>query len=217
MAAPEPVKQVSITVDSRESRSGILAKLSGIPGVTVEQRELSSGDFLIGNGTAIERKAATDFVISVMEGRLFEQLARCSIEHERTVVLIEGDIYQTRSAISPEALDGALSYISLLSGASLMFSPSVARTPFIIHRMALHIQHGLGYSIPMRTAKPKPAVAAQYLLEGLPTVGPKAAQLLLDHFGSPRRVFSASRADLLGVKGIGPKTVDAITLALGDQ
>lgn len=207
-------KQVTIVADSRETRSGIALKLGHIPGVSVEQRELSSGDYLIGGGIAVERKSASDFVMSLMEGRLFEQLSRLSIEHERVVVLIEGNVYETRSAISFEALDGALSYLTLLSGASLIFSPSLARTPFVLHRMALHAQHGLGYSLPLRSAKPKGPAAAQFLLEGLPTVGPRAAQALLAHFGSPRAVFAASRDELLAVAGIGPKSADAILAAL---
>ena len=133
---------------------------------------------------------------------------------EGDVLLLWGPIYDTRSSIAPEALDGAISYISLLSGASLIFSPSLARTPHILHRMALHATHGLGYEIPLRAGKPKGPAAAQYLLEGLPTVGPKAAQALLAHFGSPRGVFSASREQLLSVKGIGPKSADAILAAL---
>ncbi len=207
-------KPVTIVADSREARSGIASRLAKIPGVTLEQAELSSGDYLIGNGIAVERKAASDFVISLMEGRLFDQLARMAIEHERVVVLIEGDIYETRSAIAPEALDGAISYIALLSGASLISSPSVARTPHILHRMALHAVHGLGYQIPLRACKPKGPAAAQYLLEGLPSVGPNAAQALLAHFGSPRSVFAATREQLLAVKGIGPKSADAILAAL---
>lgn len=207
-------KPVTITTDSRETRAGIALKLQAIPGVTVQQAELTSGDYLIGHGVAVERKAATDFVISLMEGRLFDQLARMSIEHERAIVLVEGNIYETRSAITPEALDGALSYISLLSGASLIHSPSLARTPFILHRMALHVQHGLGYQIPIRAAKPKGPAAAQYLLEGLPGVGPKLAQVLLAHFGSPRAVFAATRDELLKVKGLGPKSADTIIVAL---
>lgn len=214
MADNAVIKPVTIVADSRETRSGIATKLARIPGVTVEQAELSSGDFLIGGGFAVERKAATDFIVSIMEGRLFDQMARMAIEHERVVVLVEGDIYDTRSSIAPEALDGAISYISLLSGASLIFSPSLARTPHILHRMALHATHGLGYEIPLRAGKPKGPAAAQYLLEGLPTVGPKAAQSLLAHFGSPRGVFSASREQLLSVKGIGPKSADAILAAL---
>ena len=97
----DDIKPVSIVADSRESRSGIAKALAKIPGVTVEQAELSSGDYLIGGGCAVERKAAVDFVTSLMENRLFEQIAKMSVEHERTVILVEGDIYGTRSAIAP--------------------------------------------------------------------------------------------------------------------
>ena len=65
--------------------------------------------------------------------------------------------------------------------------------------MAVHLQHGLGYIVGMRSNKPKGQLAARYILEGLPTVGPKAAQSLLEHFGSPRRVFAATRDELLQV------------------
>ena len=213
-SAKDGIKPVIITADSRESRSGIALKLQNLPGVSLEQAELTSGDYLIGPGVAVERKAASDFVISLMEGRLFDQLARMAIEHERAIVLVEGNIYETRSAISPESLDGALSYISLLSGASLIHSPSLARTPYILHRMALHVQHGLGYELPLRAGKPKGPAAAQYILEGLPSVGPKLAQVLLAHFGSPRAVFSATREELLQVKGLGPKSADTIIAAI---
>lgn len=208
------IKPITITADSRETRSGIPAKLEKLPGVTLHQAEMSSGDYLLAPGVAVERKAASDFVISLLEGRLFEQLARLVIEHERVIILVEGDIYATRSAIAPEALDGALSYLALLSGASLIHSPSVARTPYLLHRMATHLQHGLGYLIPVRTSKPKGPAAALYLLEGLPGVGPNLARVLLEHFGSPRAVFSASRESLLQVKGLGAKTADGILAAL---
>ena len=209
------VKPVTITVDSRESRSGIPNKLGTIPGVTVDQVELIAGDYLIAPGVAVERKSATDFIASVVEGRLFDQMARMLIEHDRAIVLVEGSLYDTRSAIGPEAIDGALSYISLLSGASLMVSPSLARTPYLLHRMALHLQHGLGYTVPLRAGKPKGPAISQYLLEGLPGVGPALAIALLTHFGNPRAVFSASREALLQVKGVGPKSADAILSALG--
>ena len=47
-------KPVTIVADSREARSGIASRLAKIPGVTLEQAELSSGDYLIGNGIAVE-------------------------------------------------------------------------------------------------------------------------------------------------------------------
>lgn len=209
-------KPVTIVVDSRETRAGTATRLEAIPGVTVIRKELPSGDYIIGEGVAVERKAAADLVASIMDGRLFEQLAKMTIEHERVVVLVEGNVYETRSAISEVALDGALSYLSLLSGAQVIASPNVGATVRLLHRMAVHIQHGLGYQIPLRASKPKAPVAlAQFLVEGLPGVGPTTAMALLERFGSPLAVFSASKTDLLAVKGVGPKTADVIRAALG--
>ena len=54
----------------------------------------------------------------------------------------------------------------------------------------------------------------QFLVCGLPGVGPEAARKLLMHFGSARTVFAASVMDLKGCKGIGPKTAEAIASAL---
>ncbi len=215
MPEPASVKPVSITADSRESRSGIAGKLARFDGVAVSQAELPTGDYLIGAGIAVERKDADDFALSIMDGRLFSQVAGMLAEHERVVVLVEGDPYSVRSAIAAESIDGALSYLSLLSGASLAFSPSLAATPRILWRMALHAQHGLGYEIPLRVAKPKlPAILGQYLVEGLPGVGPSTAKRLLAHFGSARAVFNADVDALCAVKGVGRKSAEAILTAL---
>lgn len=209
------IKPVTITADSREARAGIAQKLSLFPGVKVEQSELSSGDYLIGGGFAVERKDATDFVVSLMEGRLFDQLARMLNEHEKVVVLVEGNPYDTRSAIAPESVDGALSYLSLLSGASVVHSPSLGVTPRLLWRMAIHAQHGLGYEIPLRALKPKtPSSVGQYLVEGLPGVGPSMAKRLLAHFGSARAVFNADVEALCRVKGVGEKSALNIIAAL---
>lgn len=156
----------SSPTSGRESRAGIAKALATIS-VTVEQAELSSGDYLIGGGCAVERKAAVDFVASLMENRLFEQMAKMSVEHERTVILVEEDIYETqRHRAHPTALDGALSYISLLSSASLIFSPSIERTPHLLYRMATHTCNMVSaISLGLRSNKPKGSPLARYILE----------------------------------------------------
>lgn len=148
---------------------------------------------------AVERKSATDFITSVIEGRLFDQMARMLIEHDRAIVLVEGSLYDTRSAIGPEAIDGALSYISLLSGASLMVSPSLARTPYLLHRMALHLQHGLGYTVPLRAGKAKAPRSANTCLKAYRASGRRLrsrfwlTSVTLERFFCVARSSSASQ------------------------
>jgi ERCC4-type nuclease len=47
-------------------------------------------------------------------------------------------------------------------------------------------------------------------VQSLPLIGPERAELLLKKFGSVRRVFQASKVELLSVKGLGEKTVKKI-------
>lgn len=207
----DTIKAVTIHVDKSESRSGIPDRLGKIAGVTVEVVDLLSGDYAVGDSVGVERKAASDFVASILDGRLFPQLELLKSEYETGIVLLEGDLRTVRSAIEPAALDGALSYIALLSGVQLIQTADTAHTAALLHRMALHSTHGLGYLVPLRTGKPKDLSAwRQFLLEGLPGVGPGTAKALLAHFGTPHAVLTASAADLATVKGVGQKTIAKI-------
>lgn len=210
------IKQVTIHVDKGESRSGMAERLARIPGVTVDVVDLLSGDYAIADKVGVERKAASDFVASIMDGRLFGQLELLKTEYETGVVLIEGDLRSVRSAIEPVALDGALSYLALLSGIQVLQAVDAAHTAALLHRMALHTTHGLGYELPLRSGKPKTNASwQQYFLEGLPGVGPAMAKTLLAHFGSPHAVVTASTEDLRKVKGVGQRTVEKIHDVLG--
>lgn len=211
------IKPITITVDSRESRSGMYELLQRIPGVTVAQAELECADYCVGEDLlGVERKTANDFCVSIMDGRIFGQIALIKAKFAHAVVLVEGDLRQVQSAIAPEALDGALSYIALLSGVQVLQSRDTAHTAALLYRMGLHIVHGLGYEIPLRVAKPKDnASLHQYLIQGLPGVGPTGAKALLAHFKTPRAVFAATVAELSQVKAFGPKTVARIAEVLG--
>lgn len=209
------IKPVHIIVDTRESASGIVDRLSKMAGVTIERQELTSGDYILAEGCAVERKSANDLVASIMDGRLFDQIARMQIEYQEVIVLLEGDAYQTRSAITPEAIDGALSWLSLLAGISVIHSPDVNTTHRLLYRMAIHKTHGLGYEVNLRACKPKEkASLARYMVEGLPGVGSSTARILLDYFVTPHAVFTATIDDLTKVKGIGKKTAENIFNAL---
>lgn len=100
----------------------------------------------------------------------------------------------------------ALSYLAVLEGITVLNSESAAQTAIQLVTMARHATEGLGYEIALRGAKPKDRSSqAQYLVEGLPGIGPAAAKKLLAHFGSPAKVLLATPDELTQVKGIGAK------------
>lgn len=201
--------------------------LSSIKDVRVEVKKLEVGDYLCAEDVVVERKSAADFVASIFDKRLFEQVAQMTMNYPTAILVIEGDIYDTRSAIKPEALDGALSWLVALAGVSLVPTSGVQHTARIIATIARHAQHGLGYEIPLRYNKPKqvhqhekdPTIKRvyrqqQFLVEGLPGIGPERAKTLLKHFGSPQLLFQASPESIRSVKGIGEKAASEICTVL---
>jgi len=114
-----------------------------------------------------------------------------------------------------------------LAGVSLVPTSGVQHTARIIATIARHAQHGLGYEIPLRYNKPKQAIQdkeeaarnrvfrqQQFLVEGLPGVGPERAKILLKHFGCPQLLFQASPESIRSIKGIGEKAVSEIRAVL---
>lgn len=214
----EAIKTVSITIDSRERPSagyeGIRNGLLRTPGVTLDVSALDAGDFCFGQ-VLVERKSGGDFAASILDGRLFSQTEKMRALCDKPIYLIEGDPYATVSAIDSVALDGALSWLAVLAGVQVVFSSDARRSVGLIHRMAVHEKYGLGYIPPFRSEKPKlKAVLDRYLVEGLPGVGPQTAMRLLEYFGSPIAVFSASAEQLKAVDGIGATTALKIYGAL---
>lgn len=204
-----------IIIDSRESRSPVFAELHRTQGITVEVKELPCADYLPHEHYGVERKDATDFVASIMDRRLFAQVRRMKDEYERQCFIIEGNPYATRSAIAPDAIRGALSYLMAIEGVSVVTVPNATETALLLVTLARHLQEGLGYEVALRANKPKDlGDLTQFLVEGLPGIGPTGAKALVSRFGSAHAVFNASVPDLCSTPGVGKKTAERIHLAL---
>jgi Fanconi anemia group M protein len=206
---------LKIVIDHRESRSPVFKALQSNPDIEVEICELSCGDYLPRSDFGVERKEAGDFVASIMDRRLFAQVLRLKDEYQQVLFLIEGNPYATRSGITPDAIRGAISYLMTIEGVSIVTVDHHRETTSLLLTMARHLQEGLGYEVALRAGKPKnTADLAQYLIEGLPGIGPASAKALLKHFGSAEAVFSADAAALCQAPGVGKKTAERIREAL---
>lgn len=199
--------ETEILVDRAESRCGIERLLLRFSHVRTRSVELSAGDYVVAPGVGVERKAGSDFVASILDRRLFGQIEKLKAEYEFPLILIEGDPLGSVSAIDPYAVLGAISYVATIAKIQLVFSKNVEQSASLLELMARHTQHGLGYVPPLRGQRPKDLSSlAQFVIEGLPGVGPSSAQTLLGAFGSVQKVMTASVDELCTVKGIGKKT-----------
>jgi len=210
-----PKSEVVIEIDHREPEE-FDRIWSTVPNVTVERKHLPLGDFVLNRQAIyVERKRAPeDFEASVIDEdkRLFSQVERMSfIPDAIAFVIIEGDVFGQSKRMTHPAIHGAISYLSVIKGVSVINTVDLESTAYLILKLLVHSAFGLGYQLALRGLKPAAMLdAKRFVLEGLPSVGPGLAQALLERFGSVRGVMNATREQLLQVPGCGPKTADRI-------
>lgn len=200
--------ELVILVDQRERGSGVVEALGRYPDARVEIAQLDAGDYVLSGDVAIERKTTADFVLSILDKRLFSQIKRLQDAFSQPLLIVEGPSLFDRPALHPNALRGALSYVQVLQRIPILFTRDAEDTAEYLHIVARHVQHGLGYEISLHR-KPKaadPQAQQRYVLESLPGVGPKLAVALLEHLGSIEQVLLAEQEALCQVPGVGQIT-----------
>src|SRR6266508_3151701 len=213
--APSAAKPLLIRVDSRERQSPIPALLAAFPDVTLSFAALPSADYLLSDDVAVERKTASDFVSSILDRRLFGQTTRMNVLLPRDMLIIEGDLTQLPHSIDMEAIRGALAFLTVREGITVLQLSDAAETAALLRIMARHAQERMGVPVSLREPRPQiEELYAAYLVEGLPGVGPRRARMLLAHFGSPAAVMCAAAEELSKVPGIGKKSAQRIWQAV---
>jgi DNA excision repair protein ERCC-4 len=122
---------MQISIDYREQASGIIDLLKHAD-IRILVQRLQCGDYLINNSTCVERKTARDFIISIIDGRLFDQIARLKKTDINALLLIEGDPFATNIKIDKNAVQGALISITALWNVPIVFSSSPVETTAIL-------------------------------------------------------------------------------------
>lgn len=204
----EKKNQIVVYVDSREQNSAIADKLESL-GCEVHVKMLDVGDYVLSDAVVVERKTIADFLQSIIDGRLFEQLVNMKSNYEKPLLLIEGDIskiYSIRN-IHKNSIIGALTSAALNYQVPIMFTGSVRETVDFLHNIAKREQLGSSKDIRLRIGRKKMTLAEQqrFIVESLPFVGPKMAKALLKKFGSVREIANAYSKDLQTVENLGEK------------
>jgi Fanconi anemia group M protein len=207
----EATQKPTIIVDSRELGSPTTRELSKYD-ILITQETLSIGDFIISDRTAIERKTAEDFVASIIDGRLFEQISNLKSAYEMPILLIEGESFQTSRNIAPEAVMGAVASIIMDFSVSVVWTRSPQETALLLLSIARREQ-SKGERRPRIRMERKPDSLVheqEFVVAGLPLVDRVIARRLLKAFGTVEKVFVASEKELQNVEGIGKKISDRI-------
>ncbi len=208
-------EQAEIIVDDRENS---IAKSLSRKQVGVVKKRIEVADFIVSEDTAVERKTAEDFVDSIIDNRLFDQLKDLS-QYRRPLIIIEGkEIYKQRN-INQNAVRGALISVAMDYGITVVWSEGREDTARILKQLAEKEQLENEKTVQVRgqasgkTFKQR----KEFIIAGLPGINTKIARRLLNHFGNARAVFKASEKELQEVEGIGSKKAETIIELLEDE
>jgi len=210
----EAKNKIIIFVDTREQASNVVRELSKREDVFIKVKQLELGDYVLSDQVIVERKTVEDFLQSMIDGRLFNQLVDMASNYEKPLMLIEGrqeEIYALRN-IHGNAIKGALTSIALDYHVPIIFTKDLEESVSFLYLIAKREQLGKDRDIRLRIGRKglTQNELQQFIVESLPLIGPTMAKSLLKHFGSIRKLFLASEEKLQKVENIGEKKASEI-------
>lgn len=192
-----PNPKIPIIVDTREKQSLIAANLLEKK-ANIQFEKLEIGDYLIGE-TIIERKTFSDFISSMLDKRLQEQIINIK-KYPKHFLIIEGFYYNYQNQkinIHENAIRGMLLSIATDFQVPIIFTEDEDDTSkFLILTAKKYEKPKQEYSIRQSKTLKTHDEQKQFILEGFPGIGPTTAKQLIKEFKSLDKIFNATKEQL---------------------
>ena len=181
--------------------------------ITYETKNLEVADIIISEDVAIERKTGSDFISSIIDGRLFEQLLLLIDTYPNPVLILEGFDYLAleNTGMNLSSIYGALAYVSYKLGVAVIPTRNIDDTVIVIERIAHREQIEDIKPVLSRRAPKGMSIEERrtFIVEGLLDTGPKKAKTLIEEFETPFDVFIAIKnTNILHTKTGTPKGIE---------
>ncbi len=189
-------KIVHVILDDREHKlKAVLDQKKDT--ITYESKRLDIADIVVTEDVGIERKTGPDFISSIMDNRLFEQLLRLKETYPNAILILEGldDKAINYTGMKISSIYGALAVISYKLNIAVIPTRNLEDTAIVIERIAFREQ--IKDDMPILSRKAPKTMSEDerriFIIEGLVDIGPKKAKRLIDTFHTPDKVFLAIR------------------------
>ncbi|MBI2544998.1 MAG: hypothetical protein HYW22_00135 [Candidatus Aenigmarchaeota archaeon] len=196
----KPKNKTVIIADYREPE--VIEHLKKL-GAHVNEQNLKVGDFVCsGDGIVIERKTHSDFVSSIVDGRIFDQIRYMKENYQRPVIIIEG---HSNREINENALFATVASLVTKYNASLINTKNSHDTAKMILWLAKKEQEDGKADLGFKQGKKSKDVKKlqEFILSSVPGISNVLAKRLLEHFGNVENVLKANEMELSKVKGMG--------------
>ncbi len=204
-------KKLKLIIDHREVPSGLVDELRLLD-VEIDLQQLAVGDFVVSQRVGVERKSTSDFLQSLIDGRLLEQTKVLRETFERPVLILEGGEFYGKRDIHPNAIRGALASIAVDLGVPIVPTKDEQDTALFLATLARReqVQEFKEVALRRKLNGLSTAENQRFIVEGLPGVSAVLAKRLLEHFKTVSTVMCAPEKELQEVNGIGKLKARAI-------
>ena len=181
--------------------------------IDLEIKSLISADFIIqvkdfNDNTkelGIERKVQSDFLNSIIDKRILNQLIALKENFSLQLLIIEGpeNIYKIRN-FHPNAIRGMLSSIAIDYQIPILYTESYRDTASLLKIISQRLDKPRRNISLLNKRKPLTLKEQQeFIIESLPLIGPSLAKSLLQKFKTVKKVINASEEKLKRIDKIG--------------
>jgi len=205
-------KLVTIYADHREKASPTLKTLFSLS-VQLKLEQLAVGDYVLSKDVTVEFKRVPDFVDSLLDGRLLQQIKILKDSVLKPLIIVEGEesLFTVRQ-VHANAINGMLATITVSYGIPILFTRNEVETANLLFLIARREQFGSTSSFaPHASNKPvNEQEQLEYIVSALPNVGISLAQKLLKEFKTIANIANASFEELQSVDGVGKQKAETI-------
>jgi ERCC4-type nuclease len=150
----------------------------------------------------------------MIDGRLFKQLIDLRENYPKPLLILEGhqkDLFTLRN-IPPHSIIGALTSIALDYQIPIITTADTTETAEYLLNIAKREQKGTHKEIKLRMGHKGLTLTEkqQFVIEGLPLVGPTLAQNMLKKFKTIQNIANATEEELQSVENLGKTKAEKI-------
>ena len=190
-----------IIIDYREKNSLVASYLIK-ENFDVEFKELKIGDYIV-KDTILERKPISDFISSIINGRLLRQIEELK-QFENKLLIIEGiskqEVYSDESkGINANAIRGFLLSVVLKHKIPLIFTKDQEDSAKFMKVLSRKKSKDIRLNAGKKTLDKKEQM--QFIIESFPGIGPKKSKELLEKFSTIQNIINAPLEDLKKILG----------------
>jgi len=205
-------EKIKIFADYREKGSGVIKELAEND-VVVNLEKLEYADYVVSSRCGIEMKTVEDFVDSIIDGRLLQQIKNLKNNFEKPVVVIEGtqDIYGVRN-VHHNSILGMMATIAVSYGIPIIQTKNFKETSALLQIIAKREQEETSRDFNLHADR-KPATLKEqqeYVVSSFPGMGLSLAKPLLKKFKTIKSIVNATEKELQEVEKIGPQKAKMI-------